>query len=332
MKPISTAWRLAAVTLVAGLLLILVLNVITQPVASEQRSYTADFTDVAGLHSGADVRVRGVRVGKVDSIALRRSEGRSIAQVAFMLDSRFSIGTDSTLAIKYQALTGLRYLDVVDASQQDAAESIKHIPTSMTVPSFDITKVFNGLQPVLETLSPEDFNTFTTNVEAFLAGDGSGLGPVLESVHTISRFAADRQQVVELLLHNLKAMADSLGGHAKEFIQIVDWANRPMNAAMDVLDEFRKSEVYGPAFGNAITRLLHNAGLKEGIDIDEAMDKAITNLDDFVSAIKLMPAVWENIPPPGQVGEPLGCSKGRAELPLPVDVLLNGRKVVLCKQ
>jgi phospholipid/cholesterol/gamma-HCH transport system substrate-binding protein len=332
-KPIAALWRLAVAAVVAILLLILVSNVITQPVAARLGSYTADFTDISGLHTGADVRVRGVRVGKVESVELRRRAGQSIAEVGFTLDSRYSIGTDTRVAVKYQALTGLRYVDVVDASDGvPAASPVKHIPTSMTQPSFDITKLFNGLQPVLSTLSPDDLNTFTANVDTFLSGDGSGLGPVLESVHTLTQFLADRQQIVATLLQNLKAVADTMKGHAQEFIQIIDWANRPIDGALSVLDEFRKSQIYGPGFSTAVVQLLDNAGLKPGIDIDDALDKAFTNFDDAISAIKMVPVIWDNIPPPSQDGRPLECSRGRAELPLPVDVLLNGQKVVLCNQ
>ena len=333
MKPISALWRLAIVAAVAILLLVLVSNVITQPVAAKLGAYTADFTDISGLHTGADVRVRGVRVGKVESIQLRRLSGQSIAEVAFTLDSSYSIGTDTRLAVNYQALTGLRYVDVTNASDGvPAASPVRHIPTSMTQPSFDITKLFNGLQPVLSTLSPDDLNTFTANVDTFLSGDGSGLGPVLESIHTLTQFLADRQQIVATLMANLKAVADTMSGHAKDFIQIFDWVNRPIDAALDVIDEFRKTQIYGPGFTSAVVQLLDSAGFKRGVNIDDALDKAFINLDNAFEAFKLVPVMWENIPPPSQQGHPLECSRGRAELPLPVDVLLNGQKVTLCKQ
>jgi phospholipid/cholesterol/gamma-HCH transport system substrate-binding protein len=332
-KGIAAAWRLAAAGAVAVLLLILVSNVITQPVASKQRSYTAEFTDVSGLHTGADVRVRGVRVGKVESLELRRRDRQSIAEVAFTLDARYGIGADTRLAVKYQALTGLRYMEVANVSDgTPPAKPVTHIPTSMTQPSFDVTQLFNGLQPVLVTLSPDDLNTFTANVDTFLSGDGSGLGPVLESIHTLTRYLANRQQVVATLLQNLKNLADTMSGHSKDFVQIVDWVNRLIDGALTVLDEFRKDTIYGPAFTDATVRLLENAGIKPGIDIDDAFDRAFTNVDDFISAIKLVPVMWDNIPPPGQAGLPVPCSKGRAELPMPVDVLLKGQKVVLCKQ
>ena len=53
--------------MVSIVLLIGIANVITQPVAFSTRTYHAEFTDVSGLHEKDDVRVRGVRVGKVEA-------------------------------------------------------------------------------------------------------------------------------------------------------------------------------------------------------------------------------------------------------------------------
>ena len=116
MKPIAALWRLALVGVVGVVLLILVSNAITQPIESKVDSYTAEFTDVSGMHTGADVRVRGIKVGKVNAIELRRRSDQSIAEIAFTLDSRYGVGPDTRLAVKYQALTGLRYVDMVNAS------------------------------------------------------------------------------------------------------------------------------------------------------------------------------------------------------------------------
>jgi phospholipid/cholesterol/gamma-HCH transport system substrate-binding protein len=332
-KPLGALWRSVLAAAVSIVLLIVIANVITQPVDVTTRTYTADFTDASGLHEGADVRVHGVRVGKVDALRLKRSDGRSLAEVTMTMDKRFAVVPTSRMAIKFQALTGLRYVDVVGAAEASAAPtSITMLPTAMTEPSFDVTVLFNGLQPVLAALNPDQINTFTDNVASFLAGDGDGLGPMLDSIRQLTSLVSNRGDVISTLMQNLRTLADGTQGRSDEMIQLLDLIRQPIESGMTVLDEFRKSQIYGPDFVAQAVRLLDNAGLRPGINIDDGFDKAITNSYDFLDLVKRIPVIWENIGPPPVKGTPAPCSKGRAELPLPMDVLLNGRKVVLCNQ
>jgi len=331
-KPRAALWRFVLASALAAVVFVLIVNVLRQPVAAKTDSYTAEFTDVSGLHVDADVRLRGVRVGKVQSIQLQRKAGQSIAVVELVLDTHYAVVSTTRLAVKYQALTGLRYVDVSNAAQSGTHDHVvRHIGLSMTQPSFDITTLFNGLQPVLATLSPNDIDTFTSNAATFLEGDGGGLGPMLESVHKLTEFASDREQVIATLMRNLTAIADTFGGHSKDFVQILDWLNRPVDAALKVLDEFRKSELYGPGFTAAAVKLLQNAGFKpHSADIDDGLDRAITVFDDYSEAFKRVPVAWDNVAAPAPPGTPLPCSHGRAQLPESLDILLNGQRVVLC--
>jgi phospholipid/cholesterol/gamma-HCH transport system substrate-binding protein len=201
----------------------------------------------------------------------------------------------------------------------------------MTQPSFDVTALFNGLQPVLAILSPDEINTFTSNAASFLTGDGSGLAPLLESIRRLTEFVSNRQEVVATLMSNLSEVADTIGGSSARFIHLIDQVNRPIDAAIEILDEFRKDYLYSKDFSDPVVRLLYNLGLRNGINIDDAFDRAFSNLDNFFDAFKLVPVINENIPPPSTDGttvEP--CSRGNFQLPETMDVLLNGQRVVLC--
>ncbi|KBZ60979.1 MlaD family protein [Mycobacterium marseillense] len=334
MKPRAALWRFVLAAFVSVILLIVIANEIRQPIDATTRTYNADFTDVSGLSDGADVRVRGVRVGKVQAITLKRSgDGRSLAGVRLTLDKRFSIVRASHLAVRYQALTGLRYIDVENPAEGDAvANRITDVPTAMTQPSFDITVLFNGLQPVLATLSPDEINTFTENAISFLQGDDRGLEPMLDSIHKLTAFVSDRQQVVATIVRNLSNLADGVKDRSQYLIQILDELELPLGQAMSVLDEFRKSQIAGSDFTRAVLRLLAAAGLRPGIDINKAFDRAFTNSYDAIEAIKRTPVIWDNIPPPVEDGAPVPCAHGRAQLPETMDVLLNGQRVVLCNK
>jgi len=172
---------------------------------------------------------------------------------------------------------------------------------------------------------------------------------MLKSIHNLTRFASDRQQVVATLMSNLSAVADSMGGHSKDMIQLLKYINRPLNGALSVLDQFRATEFYSTGFLIPVRTLLTNAGFPaEGnsgarlvteppghqdlndTNIDEALDRAFDNIDEVIDAFKLIPDMWNNIAPPSQTGAPVACSKGRFKLPEQMDVLLNGQRVVLC--
>lgn len=334
MKPVAALWRIGVALAVSVLLFILLSNTLTNPVDVHTRTYIAEYTDASGLHPDGDVRVRGVRVGKVESVDLARIGGHNVAQVRFTLDNKYGVVRTTRLAIKFQALTGVRYIDVTNpAAGYRERELVKQIPTSMTQPSFDVTALFNGLQPVLATLSPEEINTFTTNAASFLTGDGSGLAPLLESIRRLTEFVSDRQQVVATLMNNLSGIADGLGGTSKQFIHIIDLLNQPVDQVDSILDEFRKDSLYGNDFFDPVVRLLHNAGFKDGVNVDDALDRASKNLDNFFDAFKLVPVINENIPLPGNDGtEVQPCSRGKFQLPETMDVLLNGQRVVLCNR
>ncbi|MBN9635530.1 MAG: MCE family protein, partial [Actinobacteria bacterium] len=312
MKPLAAVWRIALAMSVSVLCFILLSNTLINPVDVATRTYIAEYTDASGLHQDGDVRVRGVRVGKVESVALARVGGQNVAQVKFTLDKKYGVVRDSRLAIKFQALTGVRYIDVTNAAEgYRDGDLVKQIPTSMTQPSFDVTALFNGLQPVLATLSPDEINTFTANAASFLTGDGSGLAPLLESIRRLTQFVSDRQQVVATLMNNLSGIADGIGGASERFIHLIDLVNKPVDAVDSVLDEFRKDMLYSKDFFDPVTRLLHNAGFRNGVNIDDALDRASSNLDNFFDAFKLVPVINENVPPPGNEGtEVQPCSRG----------------------
>lgn len=353
MKPVSAVWRLALTGVVGVLCLILIASAITRPVEPDVRSYRAEFTDVSGLYTGADVRVRGVPAGKVQSIDLERHDGQSVAAVTFTLENRYGLVSDSRLAIKYQSLTGSRYVDVVNSSEAYTnADLIRDVPLAMTSPSFDVTRLFNGLQPVLATLSPEEVNRFAENAADFLAGDGDGLGPMLKSIDTLTRFVSDRQEVIAVLMSNLSVVADAMGGESPDMVQMLEWINQPLDGVLGVLDEFRKTELYSTDFLKPLTAVLTNLGFpvqgnsaesfiyqhpdvaldSNVTSINEGMDRFFGNIDQFIDAFKLVPVMWETIGPPSAPTDPLPCSRGRFQLPEQMDVLLNGQRVVLCNR
>lgn len=207
--PRQALWRLLVAAAVSAVLFVGVVNALRNPVAGETTSYTADFVDVSGLRVGSDVRRQGVQVGKVTSIDIRHQGGSNIAVVGFALQQHYRLTTASHLAVKFQNLSGSRYLDFSEtATTAGLPVAIRHATTEMTTSSFDITTLFHGLEPVLRTLNPGEIDKLAANVSAFL--DGADATDLVASVRKIADYTVDRQQVVSTLVANIASISDTM--------------------------------------------------------------------------------------------------------------------------
>jgi phospholipid/cholesterol/gamma-HCH transport system substrate-binding protein len=68
----------------------------------------ADFTDVQGLDRGADVRLAGLRAGRVDDLAL---EGDHV-RVTMAIDGNLTARRDSVARLAFRALSGERFVSL----------------------------------------------------------------------------------------------------------------------------------------------------------------------------------------------------------------------------
>ncbi|MFZ2511268.1 MAG: MlaD family protein [Gordonia sp. (in: high G+C Gram-positive bacteria)] len=323
-----TAAKLAAVAVVTVLLFGLVLNAMRNPVDSATREYSADFTDVSGLSVNGDVRFKGLRIGKIDSIDLRRKDGQAIARVGFSMDDGYTLTGGSRLAVKYQNLTGVRYLDLTQPD--DPGTEVSHLPVDATSSSFDITELFNGLQPVLATMRTEEIDEFTENALLLLQGDGQGLAPMLASAERLASYAEDRQKVISILAENMGRVADTFGGRSEYVMGFLKAVQVPIGNAFAVLEEFPKTASAGPAFLGPVDGLLESIGLNENFDVETLLRQTFPSAGAMLESFRAVPAVAAGLEVSSSPNR--ACSNGRAQLPTDVRVLLSGSEVVLCSR
>ncbi len=330
LRIVKPLWKLIAAAIVAAILFVVIINGIKNPVGGTTAGYTADFTDVAGLRPNADVRIRGVKVGKVTAIDMKQADGRAYAQVGFTLVEPNVLTQKARAAVKYANLSGVRYVDLTGTDAGGAPTD--HLTVEQTVPSFDITELFNGLQPVLQTLSPDEINAFSQNALTLLQGDGGGLAPMLRSVDTLSRYASDRQRVITALVVNMSRISDRLGGKSPQIIEFLHDIEAPVDSTLTVLDEFRKASDYGPSFMGVVNSILSTLGIQPDTDVDRALTQAFPSVDNLWKALEMLPTVFDGLQSPVTAPGPAAkCSRGHLELPEMVAVLVNGSGVVVCR-
>lgn len=335
MKPISgVIWRLGLFAVAVGVLLFAVVQTIMRPIPGETHSYSALFTDTSGLRTGDDVRMFGVQVGKVDSIALDGDKAR----VRFSVQRDRPLYDSSTLAIRFQTLAGQRYVDVKQPDRPgtnlkpDSTIGIDH-----TKGSFDVTTLVNGLEPVLSEFSPDALNQFTRSVLAVIDGDGAGIGPALDAVEKLSGYVTDRQVVVATLFRNLKTISDQIGGSSPHLVTLLRGISDVFASLQEKIDGLIDFALTAPPVLGPMNSLAATLGLTEKTNpgLEEAIRRlfpdpqaAIDQLGALPGLLQSLDALIPRAQSPGRVE--LTCSKGRAEVPQPIQVLIAGQRISVC--
>nr|WP_197356378.1 MCE family protein [Streptomyces clavuligerus] len=169
-------------------------------------TYTAEFTEAAGLTEGDEVRVAGVKVGEVTSVALHRG----VVRVRFRAGDLW-IGDASTAAIAIKTLLGEKYLavDPLGARTQDPGTPI---PTSRTTSPYDVTQAFTGLG---ETIGEIDTDRLAASFRALadtFENSAPNVRPAATGLAALSRSVAERDTRLAELLSRSKRLTRTLAG------------------------------------------------------------------------------------------------------------------------
>ena len=186
-------------------------------VAGTTASYSAVFTDVYGLREGDDVRMAGVRVGRVEKIEL----DHDLARVSFVVQTEQRLYGNTVASVTYQNIVGQRYLGLSlgkEGSQQLLSPG-SVIGQERTEPSFDVTALLNGYEPLFSLLNPQDADNLTKGIIASLQGDTSSLTTLVGQTSTLTETFAGKDQALgdvitslNKVMGNLAAQNDNLDG------------------------------------------------------------------------------------------------------------------------
>ena len=244
----------------------LLYNTLTNTVGGRTVSYSATFTDASGLHSGDNVRVAGVRIGRVDKVALRDNK----AWVKFRVRADQPVLRSTGVAIRYQNLIGQRYLALVPgAGSAEPLPQGSEIPLTQTQNAFDLTVVTNGFQPLFEVLSPADINKLSGQLIQVLQGEGGSITGLLRTTAQLSGKLADRDEVIGRVITNLAQVATDVGSRDTEVDAVIGQLRRLADAAAQDRHKIGSSIAALAGLTDATTGLLTDIRPSLRTDIDK---------------------------------------------------------------
>jgi phospholipid/cholesterol/gamma-HCH transport system substrate-binding protein len=230
----GSALRLTIFAVVASLIAVLLFNTLTNSVGRSTSAYTAMFDDASGLHAGDNVRVAGVRVGRVDGVSL---DGNT-AKVRFTVAKTQPLLRTTTVVIRYQNLIGQRYLALLPgATSSEVLPPGSLIPQTNTEDALDLTVVINGFQPLFDVISPADINRLSTSVVSVLQGEGGSLVNLLRTASDLSAHLADRDEVIGRVISNFAAVLTDVGQRDHQVDDLIAQLHQLVRAAAGDRDQ-----------------------------------------------------------------------------------------------
>lgn len=325
---------LTVFTTVSAMCAVIVLTALRNPVSGPVARYSATFSDVSGLFVGDDVRIAGVQVGKVQTIRL---DGRR-ATVDFTVRTDRTLYQETDAAVRYQNLLGQRYVELIQPAGGQQLTSGAEIPVGHTIPSFDVTKLFNGFRPIFQTLDPAQFNRFGENLLRVIQGDETGVGPFLHDLDALSNLAVDRQAVLKTLVTNLAGVSHDLGGKSQQLFRLIATLNDILATFSSKAKEFTDSlDMELPALRNAVNLLQYIERIFDGATtpLYDLLGRMWPQTPTIIAGLSLVPSLIQgmrdSIVDDQPANSTFACSHGEVTLPGIGQVSFAHQDLVMCR-
>jgi phospholipid/cholesterol/gamma-HCH transport system substrate-binding protein len=236
-------------------------------------TYYAAFSEAGGLKANDEVRVAGVRVGKVDSVELAGDHVR----VEFLVDRGVDFGTGTGAAIKVKTLLGAMYLSLEPAGPgQLPEESV--IPVSRTTSPYDVVDAFSGLAERAEEIDTDQLADSLTTLAALTENTPDEFRAALDGLSRLSANIAARDQQIETLLTNMRTVSGVLGDRREDLVDLMRDGDKLFRALAARRESVHNLLVATSELSVELTALVRNTR--------EDLTPALNHLDNVVDVLR----------------------------------------------
>src|SRR4051794_12932968 len=203
---------------------------------SKSTDYWVEFDDAFGLIKGGDLKIAGVRAGKIGELKIDRKTYHALVQIKITKSGFGSIRTDVTCQARPQSLIGEYFVDCQPGVEPKVLKPGSTIPVSRTSSVVAPDLVNN----VLRKPYRERFSIIVNELGAGLAGNAQNLNdavkrasPGLQETDKVLKILGDQNQVLANLIKNADKVIGDLADNKTEVARWVQMADRTSSASAE---------------------------------------------------------------------------------------------------
>jgi phospholipid/cholesterol/gamma-HCH transport system substrate-binding protein len=185
------------------------------PLIGGGTTYSAEFTEAAGLIPTNEVRVAGVKVGKVTKVEL---DGDKV-KVSFKVKDAW-VGDRTTATIRIKTLLGQKFL-ALDPQGSVPLNPGDPIPRERTLSPYDVQEAFNGLASTVGQIDTKQLaDSFEVLSETF-QGSAESVRGALDGLSALSKTISSRDEQLARLLANTNQITKTLADRNEQFEKLL---------------------------------------------------------------------------------------------------------------
>jgi phospholipid/cholesterol/gamma-HCH transport system substrate-binding protein len=280
-------------------------------------TYYAAFTEAGGLKPNDEVRIAGVRVGKVEKVELAGDHVRA----TFRVDGGAEFGDETHAAIKVKTMLGAMYLALQPAGGGQLEEG-GEIPVERTSSPYNVIDAFSGLAETSAKIDTDQLAESLTTLADLTRNTPEEFKDALDGVSRLSTNIAARDEQINSLLKNLKRVTSVLDDRDQDIIALMKDSDVLFRALVQRREAVHNLLVSTSTLSKELTALVQQsrADLKPALThLDNVVQVLNKNEDNLDNSLRLMAPFYrvfsnvlgtgpwfdtyiQNLPPVPQVG------------------------------
>jgi phospholipid/cholesterol/gamma-HCH transport system substrate-binding protein len=244
------------------------------------------FTEAGGLKVNDEVRIAGVRVGKVNEVELADDQVR----VTFKVDDAADFGGDTRAAIKVKTILGSMFLALEPAGGGQLREGTT-IPAERTSSPFDVVEAFEGLASTSEQIDTDQLAESLTTLADLTRNTPEEFRGALSGLSRLSANVAAKDEQLNSLLVNLERVSTVLDARDEDIIKLMEDSDVLFRALVARRDAVHELLVSTTKLSRELTTLIRQsrADLAPALaHLENVLAVLNKNEDNLDSSLRLM--------------------------------------------
>jgi phospholipid/cholesterol/gamma-HCH transport system substrate-binding protein len=279
--------KIGAVSLaVLALFVLIAFKAESLPLIGGGDTYYADFGDASGIKPNDEVRIAGVRVGKVTAVDL---DGGHV-KVAFRVSTPAKFGADTNAEIKVKTLLGAMFLSLEPKGSGQLGKG-STIPVSRTRSAYDVVEAFSGLAERAQAIDLPQLTTSLNSLAEATANTPEELQSTLKGLSALSANVAARDSQLNTLLSNLKKVSSVLADRDQDIVTLMKDSDVLLRAVVARREAVHQLLVSTSKFSVELTALVteSRADLKPALsNLKSVVDVLRKNQNNLDNSLRLM--------------------------------------------